>query len=71
MKPVVDRLETQEQGRLRVIRVNGQGAVGKTLGARYDFQFTPTFIFFDAQGTEQWRSVGSLDPLKVQQSLAQ
>ena len=35
----------------------------------YGFQYTPTFIFFDAQGKEVWRTVGSFDPQKVRDSL--
>jgi hypothetical protein len=35
----------------------------------YDFEFTPTFIFFDAQGSEVWRTVGEFDAQKVRDSL--
>jgi hypothetical protein len=35
----------------------------------YDFRYTPTFIFFDAQGNERWRSIGSLDVDQIQSSL--
>ncbi len=69
MKPVVDRLEAQTQGRLVVLRVDVQTAYGRTLAARYGFQYTPTFIFFDAQGVERWRRVGSLDPQQVLNAL--
>ena len=27
----------------------------------YDFEFTPTFIFFDGEGHELWRMVGEFD----------
>ncbi len=69
MKPVVDRLEQATRGRLIVIRLNIQDPVGKQLAAQYNFEFTPTFIFFDAQGHEQWRIVGSLDTQRVLDSL--
>ena len=36
----------------------------------YDFEFTPTFIYFDAQGNELWRMVGEFDPQRVRDSLA-
>jgi thioredoxin-related protein len=69
MKPIVDGIETKYKGRLVVIRVDIQSGVGQTLAPLYNFQYTPTFIFFDAQGKELWRSVGQLDPLKLSDSL--
>jgi thioredoxin-related protein len=35
----------------------------------YGFEFTPTFIFLDAQGNEVWRTVGKFDAQKVRDSL--
>jgi thioredoxin-related protein len=61
MKPIVDGLEKQHKGSLIVIRVDIQSATGHTLAPLYDFQYTPTFIFFDSQGKELWRSIGQLD----------
>jgi thioredoxin-related protein len=69
MKPIVDGIETQYKGRLIVIRVDIQSNTGHTLAPLYDFQYTPTFIFFDGQGKELWRSVGQLDTAKVSESL--
>jgi thioredoxin-related protein len=43
--------------------------VGRELGLVYGFEFTPTFIFFDAQGNEVWRMVGQFDPQKVRDAL--
>jgi len=69
MKPIVDGVEKQYTGRLRVIRVNIQETAGRELAVAYQFQYTPTFIFFDAQGKELWRSVGSLDQERLRQSM--
>jgi thioredoxin-related protein len=69
MKPIVDGLEKKYKGRLLVIRVDIQSATGKSLAPLYDFQYTPTFIFFDALGKESWRTVGPLDPTQVSNSL--
>ncbi len=69
MKPIVDGIENEFAGRLLVIRLNIQESVGRELAPVYGFEFTPTFIFFDAQGNELWRSVGDLDPDQVRQSL--
>jgi thioredoxin-related protein len=69
MKPVVDGLETELGDRIHIIRLNIQESVGRELAPVYGFEFTPTFIFFDALGVEVWRSVGELDPQRVRDSL--
>ena len=69
MKPIVDGIEQEYSGRLLVIRLNIQEQVGRELAPVFGFEYTPTFIFFDAQGNELWRSVGSLDPDKLRKSL--
>ncbi len=65
MKPVVDRLETEYEGKLIFIRLNIQEKAGMELAPLYDFQYTPTFIFFDEQGNELWRTIGSLDEARL------
>lgn len=69
MKPIVDGIEQEYEGQLLVIRLNIQEEVGRELAPVYMFEYTPTFIFFDAQGNELWRSVGNLDIDKLRQSL--
>ena len=61
-------LKEQFPGELRVINVDVQSALGRELVREYG-NFTPTFIFYDGQGNELWRSVGVLDADKVRQSL--
>jgi thioredoxin-related protein len=69
MKPVVDGLEQELGDQLQFVRLNIQDKVGMELAPVYDFQYTPTFIFFDGQGNELWRTVGELNPQKVRDSL--
>ena len=69
MKPVVDELENELGDRVLFIRLNIQEKVGRELAPVYGFEFTPTFIFFDASGKELWRDVGGLDPQRVKESL--
>jgi thiol-disulfide isomerase/thioredoxin len=69
IKPIVDGIEKEFQSRLIIIRVNIQDSASRALLAKYNFQFTPTFIFFDAQGIEIWRTIGSLDAQQVRESL--
>ena len=69
MKPIVDGIEQEFEDQLLVIRLNIQEQVGRELAPIHMFEYTPTFIFFDAQGNELWRSVGNLDLDKLRQSL--
>lgn len=57
----MDEVERTYQGRLVVIRLNIHESFARPLLGEFGFQYTPTFIFFDATGEEIWRSVGSLD----------
>jgi thioredoxin-related protein len=65
----VDELEVELGHQVLFIRLNIQESVGRELAPVYGFEFTPTFIFFDAQGNELWRSVGELDPQKLRDSI--
>jgi len=49
--------------------LNIQEKVGMELAPKYGFEYTPTFIYFDAQGNELWRTVGEFDPQKIRDSL--
>lgn len=51
------------------IRLNIQESVGRELAPVFGFEFTPTFIFFDAEGNELWRSVGDFSAQKVRDSI--
>jgi len=65
----VDGLERELDNQVLFIRLNVQEEVGRELAPVYKFQYTPTFIYFDAQGNEVWRQVGSLDASRVRESL--
>lgn len=67
----MDELEEEVGDNLLIIRLNIQEQVGMELSPVYRFEFTPTFIYFDPQGNEVWRSVGSFDPQRVRDSLGQ
>ncbi len=59
-KPIVDGIERVHEGRLKVIRLNVQDPAGEALLERFEFRFTPTFIFFDEAGEELQRWVGGI-----------
>ena len=67
----MDGLENELGPQLRIVRVNVQDPVGRELAPVYDFEYTPTYIFFDAGGREVWRSIGEIDPARVRLSVAQ
>ncbi len=69
-KPIVDGIEEEFADRLIVLRVDVQTADGRELAQQFG-ALTPTFIFFDAQGEELWRMVGSLDADAVRSSLSE
>lgn len=66
----MDGLESELNGKLTVLRVNVQEPVGRELAPVYGFEYTPTYIFFDARGRELWRTIGEIDPQRVRDSVA-
>ncbi len=66
----MDGLESELGTKIHILRVNIQDQVGRELAPVYNFEYTPTYIFFDAQGNEVWRTVGEIDPQRVRDSVA-
>ena len=66
----MDGLESELGSKLKILRINVQENVGRELAPVYDFEYTPTYIFFDAKGNEVWRSIGEIDPQQVRDSVA-
>ena len=69
VKPVVDGIEGEFAGRLKVIRLNVQDPAGKALSQEYGFQYTPTFVLLDGDGHEIWRSVFVIEPAQLRSRL--
>ncbi len=67
----MDGLENELGPKLHIIRINIQDQVGRELGPVFDFEYTPTYIYFDAQGNELWRTVGEIDTQRVRDSVKQ
>jgi thioredoxin 1 len=70
IKPTIDAIEQEYSGRLIVLRINVQEQVGMQLAPIYQFQYTPTFIYFAADGSEQWRTISSFDEARLRQELS-
>lgn len=64
----MDGLEEEFADQLLVIRVDVQSKGGKEVARLYG-SFTPTFVFFDPQGEEVWREIGSIEADQVRQSM--
>jgi hypothetical protein len=69
VRPVVDGIERKLSGRLEVIRLNLQEPAGAQLAADMGANFTPTFVLYDGQGLEGWRSVFQIDLETVERAL--
>ena len=65
----MDGLEEEVGDQAQFIRLNIQETVGMELAPVYGFELTPTFIYFDTQGHEVWRTVGDFDPQRVRDTL--
>jgi hypothetical protein len=65
----VDGIEAEHAGRMRVIRLNVQDPAGKILGKELGFRLTPTFVLFDDDGIEVWRSIGAIDAQQIRDAL--
>jgi thioredoxin 1 len=70
LKPTIDSIEEEFAGRLIVLRINAQEQAGMQLAPVYGFQYTPTFVFFDNNGNESWRMIGSFDENRLRQELS-
>ncbi len=68
-KPIVDGIEREHGAALSVVRLNIQEPAAEALADRFGFQFTPTFLLFDAEGEEVFRTVGSIDPAQIRRAL--
>ena len=71
MRPIVDRVEIEFSGRLKVIRLDVQNDIGKILGQKYGFFATPTFVFLGPGGEVIFKRVGSLEPNEIRQYFSQ
>jgi thiol:disulfide interchange protein len=65
----VDQLERDLKGQLTVVRLDVASGAGVSLSRQLKATGTPTFILFDAQGQEIWRTVGALNADEVRAAL--
>jgi thiol-disulfide isomerase/thioredoxin len=67
-RPFLDRIEEQHP-ELTVVRLNIQDTAAAGILDEYGFQYTPTFIMFDPDGEELWRTPFAIDPEWVDETM--
>lgn len=60
MKPVVDRLTKQYEGKVEVRRMNTEDPNAQELADTYGIQYVPTFVFVDESGKRVDQVVGEI-----------
>ena len=66
VKPVVDGLERELEGRARVLRLSVTDDVGGNLALRYGVRAVPTFVLLDGAGEVALVRAGTLDRAEVE-----
>ena len=56
-KPIVDGIEKDYAGTVRVLRIDARNADNSAIAAQFGLRMTPTYIIFDQQATEQFANV--------------
>ncbi len=64
-KPVVNRIETELDGKAEVIRLNLLSQVGHQAAARYGVRGVPTLVVVDGQGKVVYGQYGIPRPSQV------
>lgn len=60
-KPIVNGIEQDYGNRLRVVHLDARDPDNRAVAAQIGVQMTPTYVLFDAQGSEVWRSSGTVN----------
>ncbi len=71
MKPVVDGLKKEYQGKVDIVRINAGLASGKEadLANQYGVTAVPTFVFLNADGTQADKIIGGADAAAMRAKL--
>ena len=70
MKPVVDRLKEQYQGKITFYRWDpGVDQQGNELATKLKAEYVPTFVFFNAKGEKVDMIVGGVDEATLKTKL--
>lgn len=59
-KPIVNGIEADYADTVRVFRIDARDPANKSIASQLGLRMTPTYIVFDHNGQEAYRSVGQL-----------
>jgi thioredoxin-like negative regulator of GroEL len=68
-KPIVDGLEAEWEGQVRVARLNVMERENRALIARLGVRVVPTYVLLDRNGREIWRAVGVINADAARQAV--
>ena len=69
-EPIVNGLEDEWGDAVSVVQIDIHNAENQGLLSTLDVQFTPTFILFDRNRQEVWRSVDAVDSDEARQQVS-
>jgi thioredoxin-related protein len=69
-EPIVNGLKDEWGDQVLVVQVDIHARENRTLLSNLDVQFTPTFVLYNLNGQEVWRSVGTIDEVKAREKVA-
>jgi hypothetical protein len=58
-KPIVNGIEQDYGKNLQVVHLDARNADNRAIAAQIGVLMTPTYVLFDAKGTEVWRAAGA------------
>jgi hypothetical protein len=70
-EPIVNGIQEEYKDELVVMKINVQTDVGKEIGMRYGFEFTPSFLLFNADGEILLQTIGLMDTDQIRTALGQ
>jgi thiol-disulfide isomerase/thioredoxin len=69
MKPVVDGLAKQYEGKVEFRRLDANAAATQQLADAYGVQYVPTFVFINSDGTRSDEVVGEVTTADIAKRL--
>jgi thioredoxin-related protein len=58
-KPIVNGIEKDYGKNLQVVHLDARNADNRAIATQIGVMMTPTYVLFDAKGTEVWRAAGA------------
>jgi thiol-disulfide isomerase/thioredoxin len=69
-KPIVDGIANDYAGRVRLVRIDARDSANRELADQLGLRMTPTYVIYDAQANEVYRTSGSMQRTVFDQVIA-